>query len=98
MVMLSAGVLAFLVAALGGHVRLGVIAFIVLTAIGLLALVPNELTTVSLAQADERQQRMFFEALFASDYVVRAVVMLGLMTEMYRGDVWPVRAHCCGWV
>ena len=85
----QAGGLLAVAAAVGGHGRLALAFLGVFLAIGLVGLVPGELSGIRRADADERQRRMQYEAIAWSGYLIRPVIVIGALIELYRGTPGP---------
>lgn len=81
-----AAILAFGAGAAGGHARKGLWVGVLLAAVGLLGLVPGELHAIRRPEADERQRELLLVSLVASDQIVRAVAVVGVLVEVHRGQ------------
>lgn len=84
-----AGGLVSAAAVAGGRIALALAIFVGFGLIGLLGLVPGELSRARKDLADERQRSMIFESIAVSDYIVRPVILVGAVVEAYRGTPGP---------
>ena len=76
-------------ALLGGQAMVAAAALVGFGAIGLLGLVPGELSDLRRGAADERQQLMIVESFAISGYVIRPAIFVGVLVEGYRGHPGP---------
>jgi hypothetical protein len=76
-------------AAIGGYASLAVAILGAFVAIGAIGLWPGELSRVRRSEADERQRLMQYEAIAWSGYLIRPVILVGAVVELYRGTPGP---------
>ena len=69
----------------GRHVAAGLLVGGLLFALGLGGFIPGELMEIRRVDADERQRRLMILSTLAADYLVRLMLLVGVVSEVYRG-------------
>ncbi|HUR79106.1 MAG TPA: hypothetical protein VMZ22_14245 [Acidimicrobiales bacterium] len=84
-----AGAVLAIAAAIGARGGLALATLAGFVAIGIIGLVPGELSGARRSGADERHRLMEFEAMAWSGFVLRPVILIGAAIELYRGTPGP---------